>query len=111
SASMIVTGMAQGEYTPVRVDDRVLQKPFTPGQVVNTTVPPPAPDPEPTPLGQARIGLHASADPGITQAEVDEFALMRPGMIKLLSFHDPAGVQKLAAAHPNAGWILRAFLD
>lgn len=110
-ASMIVTGTAQGEYTPVRVDDQVLQPPFVPGQVVNTTVPPPAVDPEPAPLGQARIGLHASADPGISQAEIDEFALMRPGMIKLLSFHDPAAVQKLAAAHANARWIVRAFLS
>jgi hypothetical protein len=36
---------------------------------------------------------------------------MRPGMIKLLSHHNPDGVAKLAAAQPTASWIVRAFLS
>lgn len=108
-ASMIVTGAAQGEYTPVRVDDTIILDPITrrpvaidPGEV---------PNPEPAPLGHARIGLHASADPGISDAEVAEFEAMRPGMIKLLSFHDPNGVRKLVKNHPDVSWVVRAFLD
>jgi hypothetical protein len=108
--SMLVTGPAQGEYTPVRIDDALLEKPFSqaptpdPGKV-------PLPDPEPTPLGNARIGLHASADPTITNAEVEEFKAMRPGMIKVLSFHNPDGIEKLVKNHPNASWVVRTFLD
>ncbi len=116
NASMIVTGAAQGEYTPVRVDDEVLQKPFTPDPVISPTSPqhsttPPEHQPEPAVLGQAKLGLHASADPFISDAEIEEFKVARPGMIKLLSFHNPESVAKLAANHPNASWIVRAFLD
>ncbi len=112
---MIITGSTQGEYVPVRVDDDILVKPFDPADPGPSspirTINPPINNPEPQPLGHARIGLHASADPGITDAEVEEFKKMRPGMIKVLSFHDPAGVRKLVQNHPNASWVVRAFLD
>ena len=113
NASMIVTGSPQGEYTPVRVDDNILQDTVTgPVAVIDTLTPPDgAFDPEPPVLGDARLGLHASADPGISQAEIEEFADMRPGMIKVLSFHEPTAVQKLSQAHPDARWIVRAFLE
>ncbi|WP_420631612.1 peptidoglycan DD-metalloendopeptidase family protein [Candidatus Leptofilum sp.] len=113
NASMIVTGAAQGEYTPVRVDDNILQDKVTGPVVVIDTISPPdnVQNPEPPILGSASIGLHASADPGISQAEIDEFADMRPGMIKVLSFHEPTAVQKLSQAHPRARWVVRAFLD
>ncbi len=113
NASMIVTGAAQGEYTPVRVDDDVIQGSVTgPVAIIDTVeLPEGTTDPEPPMLGNARIGLHASADPGISQAEIDEFAAMRPGMIKVLSFHEPTAVQKLSQAHPDARWVVRAFLD
>jgi hypothetical protein len=113
NASMIVTGAPQGEYTPVRVDDDVLQESITgPVSVVDTvTLPDEALNPEPPLLGSASIGLHASADPGISQAEIEEFAEMRPGMIKVLSFHEPTAVQKLSKTHPDARWVVRAFLD
>ncbi|MCP5100439.1 MAG: hypothetical protein GY943_33230, partial [Chloroflexi bacterium] len=106
--SMLVTGTAQGEYTPIRVDDDILEKPFS-----ATPIPDPAkaPNPEPQPLGNARIGLHASADPTITDAEVTEFKAMRPGMIKVLSFHNPDGIRKLVKNHPDVSWVVRAFLD
>lgn len=110
NAAMIVTGAAQGEYTPVRVDDLILQPPFgttppSPGQ-------PPVINPDPEPLGHARIGLHASADPDISDAEVQEFKDMRPGVIKLLSHHNPEGVGKLVRAFPtDVKWIVRPFLD
>lgn len=113
NASMIVTGAAQGEYTPVRVDDAVLQATVTGPVAVIDTISPPEEvlNPEPPILGNARIGLHASADPGISQAEISEFADMRPGMIKVLSFHEPTAVQKLSQNHPDARWVVRAFLD
>lgn len=107
--SMIITGAPQGEYTPVRVDDDVLEAPFDPDR--STSPIPNPPNPEPTPLGSAKIGLHASADPGISNAEINEFKLMRPGMIKVLSFHDPKAVQKLSQNHPDASWVVRAFLE
>lgn len=113
NANMIVTGTPQGEYTPVRVDDDVIKSAVTgPVAVIDTVKPPEGViDPEPPMLGNARIGLHASADPGISQAEIAEFAAMRPGMIKVLSFHEPTAVKKLSQAHPDARWVLRAFLD
>ncbi len=107
NSHIIVTGPPQGEYTPVRVDDKILQPPFGSGDP--ETTPPLNPDPEP--LGQAEIGLHASADPTIFANEIQEFADTRPGIIKVLSFHDPEGIRKLAAQHPDAKWIIRAFLD
>ncbi len=99
-----VTGPRTGEYTPVRVYERDIQEPALEHD-------PPIPDPDPVPLGQVRIGLHAAADPDISDEEVHEFTLFRPGIIKLLSFHDPVAIRKLAANHPDAKWIVRAFLD
>ncbi|MFQ5420397.1 MAG: peptidoglycan DD-metalloendopeptidase family protein, partial [Anaerolineae bacterium] len=72
NTELIITGAAQGEYTPVRVDDAVLQPPFgtVPAAPPTTTpaapaAPAPAPptNPDPPSLGQVKIGLHASADP------------------------------------------------
>ena len=80
----------------------------------------PSPEPVPNPLpwppnlpviGSARIGLHASADPHITDAEIAEFALLKPSVIKVCSFHNPDAIRKLRQQHPNAHWILRAFLE
>ncbi|MFO7682388.1 MAG: M23 family metallopeptidase [Chloroflexota bacterium] len=109
NAHITVTGAAQGEYTPVRVDDKILQPPFGSGAPSPSPNPPLNPDPEP--MGHAEIGLHASADPDIYDDEVQEFADTRPGMIKLLSFHNPNGIRKLTAQHPDAKWVVRAFLD
>jgi hypothetical protein len=116
--SMVISGAAQGEYTPVRVDRALVQAPFgtAPARITPPATTPTAPvtppaDPEPTPLGQARIGLHASADPLITEAEFQEFAAARPGMIKVLSFHAPEAIRRLALQHPEASWVVRAFLD
>ena len=112
---IIVTGAAQGEYTPVRVDDDILQAPFGTGGA-STAPSSPAPtaplvDPDPEPLGHAAIGLHASADPDIHDNEIQEFKDTRPGIIKVLTFHNPDGIRKLAAQHPDAKWVARAFLD
>ncbi len=111
NAGMIVTGAAQGEYTPVRVDDKILQLPFGAAPITDTTTTPEKPNPDPTPFGNAKIGIHASADPGISDAEIKEIGIMRPGIIKLLSFHNPSAIKKLVKAHPDASWIVRAFLD
>ena len=110
---MLVTGAAQGEYTPVRVADNLLNPPFseTPTIAIDTGTTTGLQNPDPDSLGHAAIGLHASADPGISDAEIAEFEKMRPGMIKLLSFHDPKAVEKLAKNHPNVRWVVRAFLE
>ncbi len=117
---IIVTGAPQGEYTPVRVDDDMLQAPLGTGGTTSTpaTTDPTSPttttpviNPDPEPLGRAEIGLHASADPDIRDDEVQEFKDTRPGMIKVLTFHNPTGIRKLVKQHPDAKWIVRAFLD
>jgi hypothetical protein len=101
---MKVTGPLAGEYTPIRIAEHEVQQPV-PEQT------PPLPDPDPKPLGQVRIGLHAAADPDISDEEIVEFGLFRPSVIKVLSFHDPVALRKLAQNHPDAKWIVRAFLD
>ncbi len=99
-----VTGPAVGEYMPVTVNEHEVQQP-------TSEQTPPIPDPDPEPLGQVRIGLHASADPDISEQEIIEFGLFRPSIIKVLSFHDPTALKQLAQNHPDAKWIVRAFLD
>jgi hypothetical protein len=101
-SKIMVTGPARGEYTPVRVPDTILEPP---NEDVDD------PDSGGLLLGKARIGLHASADPDISEAEHQEFADLRPGMIKLLSFHSADDIARLAAAHPEAHFIVRAFLS
>ncbi|MEW5988267.1 MAG: glycosyl hydrolase, partial [Chloroflexota bacterium] len=99
-APLLVTGAAQGEYTPLRVPSDLV-RPLD-EQAAN---------PDPAILGRARLGLHTSTDPTISEAEHQEFAAARPGLIKVLSFHSAADVARLAAAHPDAAWIVRAFLE
>jgi hypothetical protein len=95
---VVVGGPPQGEYTPVRAADRLLEAP--------------RPDIFDTPLlGGALLGLHASADPDISDEEIETFAQLRPGIVKLLSFHQPEAISRLVADHPEARWVLRAFLD
>ncbi len=101
----LITGLASGEFTPVRVDEKLVQPPFDdPMNDLDT-------GPDPGMYGQARIGLHASADPEISGAEHQEFAALRPGIIKVMSFHQAQDIARLAAAHPDAAWIVRAFLE
>jgi hypothetical protein len=100
---IMVTGPAQGEYTPVRVAAELLERPV--GDDVED------PDPDTQTLGQARSGLHASADPDISDAEHQEFNALRPGMIKVLSFHSADDIGRLAANHKDAHWVVRAFLS
>jgi len=82
-------------YLPIKVE---------PPPVV---VPPPAP-------GPARIGLHASADPGDLfggEAEYAEFRTLKPGVIKVLNAHSETAVKRLASENPGCQWVVRAFLD
>lgn len=101
--SMRILGPPTGEYTPIRVKKDDILDP-------EAETDEPIPDPDPEPIGQADIGLHASADPYIAEEELTEFALFRPGVIKVLSFHNPDGLRKMVANHPNTTWIVRAFL-
>ena len=99
---LIITGERRGEFHPVRVDDALL------GDTAPEGV---EDDPDPQLIGAARLGLHASADPDISYAEHQEFHELRPDMIKLLSFHSADDIRALAEAHPQAHYVVRAFLD
>ena len=75
---------------------------------------PPTVTPPPPATGPARIGLHASADPGDLyggEAEFNEFATLFPGVIKVLNAHSETAVKRLATSNPGAEWIVRAFLS
>lgn len=67
----------------------------------------------PPPAGSARIGLHASADPGDlhgSEAEYAEFRALQGRVVKVLSAHSASSINRLAAENPGAQWIVRAFL-
>lgn len=99
---VVITGPPQGEYTPVRIWEKILKPPISDEEDR---------DPDSIILGQARIGLHASADPDISEEEHREFANLRPGIIKVLSMHSADDIARLAAANKDAHWIVRAFLS
>ena len=91
-SQITVSTPTQGAYTAVNVDPEILQPPLPPA------------------TKEVRIGLHASADPAISHGEIAEFRDLRPTIIKILSFHNPADIARLAEDHPNASWIVRIFL-
>ena len=101
-SAMIIVGERQGEYIAVRVDDEVLQTGDDNSSVMSV---------DPPLLGKAKLGLHASATPDIGDAEFGEFKALRPGMIKVLSFHSGEDIRRLAKDHPSASWVVRAFLE
>lgn len=103
ATNVMVMGLPLGEYTPIRVAEALIQT--SDSSHANNE------DDDLGILGQAHIGLHASADPDILEDEFQEFQQLRPGIIKVLSFHNPAGIARLAHEHPQASWIVRAFLD
>ncbi len=109
NGQMNITGGVNGLYTPVSVRTDVLQPaiplPPDPAPIL------PNPTPPPPIYGPARLGLHASADPLITEAEFAEFRNARVSMIKVLSFHPREAVERLARENPQATWVLRAFLE
>lgn len=74
---------------------------------------PPLPPPTPPPAtGPARLGLHASADPGdLKPSEFDLFRDAKVEVIKVLSGHGGPSIARLALEHPGAPFIIRAFLD
>lgn len=73
-------------------------------------VQPPQPPP-PAPAGDARIGLHASADGYVDSAEFEQFRILKPGVIKVMSSTEPRHVAQLGQEHAGATFIVRAFLD
>lgn len=85
-----------------------LDKGFDPEQIETTepTIPPP---PQIYPVN---FGLHASADPGdLSSAEIAMFKQVHPEVIKVLSAHSGTSIAQLSANHPNAVFVVRAFLD
>ncbi len=101
SSKIFVTGPAQGEYTPVRVNDDLLEAPRDNDDK----------DPDSQTMGRVRIGLHASADPEISEAEHQEFSILRPDIIKVLTFHSSKDIERLAKAHPETQFLVRTFLS
>jgi hypothetical protein len=94
-----VPGFGLSGYVVADVVDPV---PYLPKPI---TQPPPA-------TGPARMGLHASADPGDLfggEAEYAEFTTLFPGVIKVLSATSETAVRRLAVDNPGAEWIVRAF--
>ncbi len=102
NGQMNVTGSVSGFFTPISVHTDVLQ-PADPT--------PSDPTPPPPIFGPARLGLHASADPLITESEFAEFRTARVSMIKVLSFHSKEAVRRLARDNPSATWVIRAFFE
>lgn len=114
NTEMSVNGAVQGEYTPVLVGNAQLQPPHQPvsfaisfsmGEEVTQ-------NPDPPMFCTTRIGLHASLEGGeIMAEEFAEFAELRPGIIKVLSTHEPDSVARLAEQHPEAHWLVRPHLQ
>lgn len=96
----------------------------TPAPPTATPQPSATPTPSPTPLppcldpntpppetGAPLFGLHASADPSISDAERCLFRELRPSLIKVLTFHPPPDLARLIASQPYPSWIIRTFLS
>jgi hypothetical protein len=66
--------------------------------------------PPPPPAGSARLGLHASADPGLSGGEADAFSTAKIDLIKVLSLLPANHVTQLANARPGVPFVIRAFL-
>ena len=71
---------------------------------IDSTGPPPE-------IAPPYLGLHASADPHISNLERCTFLELRPSVIKILTFHPPPDIALLAQSQPDAHWIVRAFLE
>ena len=65
----------------------------------------------PPPLGDTKMGLHATADPVLATGETAIFQTARIEMIKALSHLAPGDVSALAGALPDASWVVRVFLS
>ena len=90
----------------------------TPSPIPATPTPTPTPVPpcltplaSPPEVAPPYIGLHASADPIISNLERCTFVELRPSVIKIMSFHPPPDIVLLRDAQPEAQWIVRAFLE
>jgi hypothetical protein len=58
----------------------------------------------------ARLGLHASADPGLAAGEVAMFRQADIDLVKILSNLPESDVRALANERPEAPFVIRAFL-
>lgn len=69
------------------------------------------PDPQPGPA-RTLVGLHASADGGdYRTADLVQFETLKPDTIKVMSSHSFDSISKLRNEHPNATYIIRAYLS
>jgi hypothetical protein len=68
-------------------------------------------EPPPAGAGEARLGLHASADPGLAVGEVDMFGTAKIDLIKILSNLPPQQCTALANKRPHANFVIRVFQD
>ncbi len=102
NADLFIVSAAQGEFTPVRVNDEQITWRRDWNQA---TVEPLAPTAF---AAQVRIGLTASTDQAISDDEIALFKTVRPGIIKISSLHDNAAIERLCQQHSSAHWIVRA---
>jgi len=65
----------------------------------------------PAPAGNARMGLHASADPGLAAGETAIFQQAKIELAKILSNLPEGDVTTLANALPGKPFVIRAYLD
>lgn len=67
--------------------------------------------PAPTPNPGVKIGIHASADPGVvSESELQEFKDVSGGVIKVLSAHSSDTVAELSSIPSTSVLVVRAFL-
>jgi hypothetical protein len=67
---------------------------------------------EPPPVASnARLGLHASADPGLAAGEIGMFQQANIELVKVLSNLPEGDVSSLASALPSAPFVIRAYLS
>ena len=65
----------------------------------------------PAPAGNARLGLHASADAGIASGEASMFATAKIEMVKILSNMPPEHCAALRDKTPGAPFVIRVYQD
>ncbi len=101
-AELFVVSQAEGEFTPVRVNDKQIIWRRDWNQTADEPIHPI------TFSAQVRIGLTASTDMSISDDEIALFKRLRPGILKISSLHDNEAVEQLCQQHRSAHWIIRA---
>lgn len=70
-----------------------------------------ASEPAPPATGAARLGLHASADPGLAAGEASMFAQAKIELAKIMSIYPEEHVSELASKLAGVPFVIRAYLS